>query len=184
MILSGPYGLGDSQLNHAPRCRLITLTLGFSAQPLCSFVAAHLARRCSSPLVLATLARRSCLRCVLAVLARRSCSRWILQRLRWSRSQQALHPTFVSRARQLRLVPGIFPASLVSSPASSPALSSASCMVAQPRLPPRSSARAVSSPPLHRNFQVIHRAPLPPPSPWLRLPASTAAPFYCIQLHP
>jgi len=181
MILSGPYGLGDSQLNHAPRCRLITLTLGFSAQPLCSFVAAHLARRGSSPLVLATLARRSCL---LAVLARRSSSRWILQRLRWSRSQQALHPTCVSRARQLRLVSGIFPASLVSSPASSSALSSASCLVAHPRLPPRSSPRAVSSPPLHRNFQVIHRAPLPPPSPWLRLPASTAAPFYCIQPHP
>ena len=36
-------------------------------------------------------------------------------------------------------------------------------------------------PPSNETSSVIHGAPLPPPSPWLPLPAFTAAPFYCVQ---
>jgi hypothetical protein len=36
-------------------------------------------------------------------------------------------------------------------------------------------------PPSIEISSVIHGAPLPPPLPWLPLPVSTAAPFYCVQ---
>jgi len=125
-----------------------------TAQPLCSFVAARLARRTCSPFLLAVLARRS------------SCSRRVFQRLRWSSAPflqpldlpastlvkltTSSSPHVLSRARQPTFCPQLassasspesFPASLVSSPASSPALSPASSLVVQPRLPHRSQAR-------------------------------------------
>jgi len=100
-----------SQLNRAPRCQLIMLTLGFSAQPL---------NRCARswlPVLLAALARRSCSPFLLVALlaaagsssvcvgrARRSCSRWIFQRLRWSSSPQALPPTFCPELASPRFV--------------------------------------------------------------------------------
>jgi hypothetical protein len=92
-----------------------------------------------------------------------------------------LPPRFVKSSPALPPSPESFTASLI--PASSPALSPASCLVAQPRLSLHSTAQAAGLPPSPFNNKipgVMHGAPLPPPPPWLPLPAFTAAPFNCV----